>query len=167
MKPWHQLPVPKGPRTSRRLARRRVSRAPYVGAWLLAGALGACAPIVHTDGQIPDPVKLASIEPGVQTREQVAKLLGTPSSVTTFGDDTWYYISRRTSRIAFLEPEVLEQRVVVINFDKDGVVRGVRQYGLDDANKIAPVARTTPTKGKQLTILDQMIGNLNRGYAKR
>jgi len=159
------VPAPMRPNTGP--FARRLRHGLPLGALLLAGALGACSPIIHTDGQIPDPVKLASIQPGVQTRKEVAKLLGSPSSVTTFGDNTWYYVSRRTTQIAFLTPDVLEQRVIAINFNKKGVVRSVRQFGLDDATNISPVSRTTPTKGKQLTILDQMIGNLNRGYATK
>lgn len=133
-----------------------------LAAGLVAGVLASCAPMVHTDGQIPDPVKLASVQIGVQTQDEVAEMLGTPSSIGTFDPNTWYYISKRTSTTAFLEPDVLEQRVVVINFDDSGVVRGVRLYGLDDANAISPVGRSTPTKGKQLTVLDQMLGNLGR-----
>lgn len=143
---------------------RRPTRGLLAG--LVAGVLASCAPMVHTDGQIPDPVKLASVQIGVQTQEEVAEMLGTPSSVGTFDPNTWYYISKRTSTTAFLEPDVLEQRVVVINFDDSGVVRGVRLYGLDDAAEISPVGRATPTKGKQLTVLDQMIGNLNRYGAR-
>jgi outer membrane protein assembly factor BamE (lipoprotein component of BamABCDE complex) len=138
----------------------------WLAAVLVAGALASCAPMVHTDGQIPDPVKLASIQLGVQTQEEVAEMLGTPSSVGTFDPNTWYYISKRTSTTAFLEPDVLEQRVVVINFDESGVVRGMRLYGLNDATEISPVGRSTPTKGKELTVLDQMIGNLNRYSAR-
>ena len=133
-------------------------------AFLVAGGLAACSPMIHTDGQVPDPVKIASIEPGVYTRDQVAELLGTPSTVSTFDGNVWYYITKRTSTTAFLEPEVLEQRVVVISFDESGLVRNVSQRGLESANEVLPVARATPTKGKTLTVWDQMIGNLNRGY---
>lgn len=154
------------PERPRRLAGMPYSVAGLAASLVVAGALGACSPMIHTDGQIPDPVKLASIEPGVQTQDEVKKLLGTPSTVGTFDANTWYYISKRTTTTAFLEPDVLEQRVVVVNFDDAGIVRGVRIYGLDQANSVAPVGRATPTKGKELTILDQMVGNLNR-YTKR
>ncbi len=152
--------------TRRRRAGLRAGSTGVLAVGLVAGALAACAPMVHTDGQIPDPVKLASIEPGVQTQEEVVRMLGSPSSVATFDQNTWYYISKRTSTTAFLKPDVLEQRVVVINFDDSGVVRGMRLYGLDDANDITPVGRSTPTKGKELTVLDQMIGNLTRYNAR-
>lgn len=138
-----------------------------IGAWVLAGALGACSPMIHTDGQVPDPVKLASIEPGVQTRDEVRKLLGTPSTVSIVDENTWYYITKRTSTLAFLEPEVVDQRVVVISFDDTGVVRGIQQFGLEDAAEVSPAGGATPTKGRQLTIWDQMLGNLNRFPTKR
>lgn len=136
-----------------------------LGLWLLAGAVGACSSTVHTDGQIPDPVKLASIEPGVQTQDEVMTLLGTPSSTSVVDGGTWYYISKRTSTFAFFEPEVLDQRVVAISFDDSGVVTNVERYELADANDVSPVGRKTPTKGRQLTVWDQMVGNLGR-YSK-
>lgn len=133
-----------------------------VAAAAVALVLGACEPIIHTDGQVLDEQKLAAIQPGVQTESDIQDLLGTPSSTSVFGTKTWLYISKRTSRIAFLEPDVLEQNVTEIKFDDAGVVSSIRQYGLGEAKDVAPVARTTPTEGKKLTFLDQMIGNLNR-----
>jgi len=124
--------------------------------------LGACEPIIHTDGQVVDEQKLAAIQPGVQTQSDVEDLLGTPSSASVFGEKTWLYMSKRTSRIAFFEPSILEQNITEIRFDDTGLVASVRQYGLGQAKEVAPVARTTPTEGKKLTFLDQMLGNLNR-----
>lgn len=129
-----------------------------LGAVLLCG----CATTIHTDGQIPDAEKLASIQPGVQSEEQVKKLIGSPSSESIFGPKTYYYISKRTSQFAFLDPSVEEQKVIEISFDDGGKVDSIRQYGLNDAKEVSPVAQTTPTKGKHLTILDQMLGNLNK-----
>ncbi|NIR45904.1 MAG: outer membrane protein assembly factor BamE, partial [Gemmatimonadetes bacterium] len=63
-------------------------------------ALAACSPTRVTSGNLPDPDKVAQIEPGKQTRAQVAALLGTPSSVSTFDGQAWYYIGKRTERLA-------------------------------------------------------------------
>lgn len=142
-----------------RLLRRCVAA---VGLGILGLALAGCEPRIHTDGMIPDPIKLASIKPGRQNETQVRELLGTPSTRSMFGDTTWYYISKRTKTIAFFDPETLEQRVVAISFDRSGVVNGIRQYSMNDAIDVSPESRTTPTKGKTLTIWDQMLGNLNR-----
>ena len=133
-----------------------------LAATALAVLLSACAPNLVQRGNLPDPELLSRIQPGSQTRIQVANLLGSPSSIATFGDEVWYYISSQTQTIAFYAPEVLEQKVVAIAFDDDGRVKNVRTYGLEDAQEIEPVARITPTGGREITVLEQLIGNLGR-----
>ncbi len=127
---------------------------------MLAGA--ACSPTIDNRGYVPDKEALERVKPGSQTRADVSELLGTPSSVTPFSDDTWIYIQRKTSTIAFLEPRVLEQNVVVIDFDDAGIVKDVRRYTLEDGKLIDPVTRTTPAPGKELSFLEQLIGNVGR-----
>src|SRR5690606_8431773 len=51
--------------------------------------LGACAKDIVTHGYQVDQHRLAMIEPGVTSREEVARLLGTPSSIAPFDDQTW------------------------------------------------------------------------------
>jgi outer membrane protein assembly factor BamE (lipoprotein component of BamABCDE complex) len=129
---------------------------------LLAFALAACQPTIDQRGNLPDKSKLADIEPGVTTKEMVSQILGTPSSVSTFGDKTWYYISRRTEQTAFFEPEVLDQQVVVVAFDDGGVVRDVQHLNLADGRSVDPSARETPSAGKELGFVEQLVGNLGK-----
>jgi outer membrane protein assembly factor BamE (lipoprotein component of BamABCDE complex) len=143
-----------------RQKRRRIRQ---VAAGLFAvGAVAACSPTVDNRGYVPDPTALERVKPGRQTRGDVADILGTPSSVTPFTDDTWIYIHRKTSTVAFFEPKVLEQNVVVVDFDDAGLVRDVRRYSLEDGKLIDPVTRKTPAPGKELTFLEQLIGNIGR-----
>ena len=136
-------------------------RSAFIAA-LTLGCLTACESTIHTDGQIPDAEKLATIQPGVQTKTQVEKLIGTPSTRSTFGPSTWYYITKRTSQFAFFDPETQDQKVIEISFDDSGKVSGIKQYNLADAQNVTPSSRITPSKGKHLTFLDQMIGNMNK-----
>ncbi|MSP83406.1 MAG: outer membrane protein assembly factor BamE [Alphaproteobacteria bacterium] len=128
----------------------------------VAFVLGACQPVVHVRGHILDDDAVASLEPGATTRDDVLDSLGSPSSVNAFGSETWYYIYGRSEVFAFFKPEVLDQRVVAIAFAEDGTVKDVKRYELDDRQEIEPVARTTPTFGKQLGLLQQLLGNLGR-----
>ena len=91
-----------------------------------------------------------------------AILNGTPSAVSTFDNEAWYYVGSRTSRFAFLEPEILERTVLVIRFDKDGIVRQVERLSKEDGRDVQVVERKTPTRGRELTILEQLIGNVGR-----
>ena len=139
------------------------------GAALAAGLLlgiAACTPTVDSRGYVPNQALLDQIKPGVDNRESVKRMLGTPTSADPFRDQTWYYISRKTETVAFFEPTVLEQNVVAVDFDAKGIVTKVERYGLEDGKKVDVVTRETPTRGRELTVLGQMFGNLGRFNSK-
>ncbi len=127
-----------------------------------AMALAACSTTVEQRGNLPPSDEIAQIHPGKTTKDQVIKILGTPSSVGVFNEKNWYYVSARTKQFAFFKPEVLDQQVFVINFNDDGVVRAVDHKTLKDGQAIVPIARATPAPGRELTFLEQVIGNLGR-----
>ena len=91
----------------------------------MASALAGCAPIVDTRGNMVDSERMATVKVGQSGREQVLQSLGSPSATALFDDEVWYYIGKRTETLAFFAPEVLEQQVVVVRFDRDGVVSAI------------------------------------------
>jgi outer membrane protein assembly factor BamE (lipoprotein component of BamABCDE complex) len=129
---------------------------------LLALGLAGCVASVDQRGHLPEPEKIAQIQPGSTTRDQVAKILGTPSSTGVFNDKSWYYISRKTKRVAFLDPDVLDQQVFVVSFDGRGVVNGVDHKDLKDGREIQPAPGATPAPGRELTFVEQVLGNIGR-----
>ena len=114
---------------------------------LVAATLGGCVANVDQRGNLPETEKLAQIRPGSTTRDQVTKILGTPSSTGIFDDKRWYYISRKTKQVAFFDPDVLDQQVYIVNFDVAGVVRGVDHKDLKDGREIDPAPGATPAPG--------------------
>ena len=126
-----------------------------------AVAIGACSAVVDQRGNLPTPERIGEIHPGL-TKEQVVKILGSPSSMGVFNDGSWYYISRKTARISFFEPEVLDQQVFIITFDNNGIVRGVGHKTVADGREIEPAPGATPAPGRELTFLEQIIGNVGR-----
>ncbi|WP_029011190.1 outer membrane protein assembly factor BamE [Azospirillum halopraeferens] len=133
---------------------------------LLGLTATACAPTVATRGNMTDPELVSAIRAGESRREDVASLLGTPTSVGTFDPDVWYYIGQRTEKTAFFQPDVVERRVVVVQFDPSGVVSGVQQMDAEAGQDVSIVSRATPTHGREMTFLEQMIGNVGRFSAK-
>ena len=129
---------------------------------LAAAGLAACVASVDQRGNLPEPEKIAQIRPGRTTRDQVAKILGTPSSTGIFDDKRWYYISRKTQQVAFLDPDVLDQQVYIVNFDAKGVVQAVDHKELKDGREIEPAAGATPAPGRELTLVEQVLGNIGR-----
>ena len=131
-------------------------------AGLLAIGVGACVASVDQRGNLPEPEKIAQIQPGSTTRDQVVKILGTPSSTGVFDDKNWYYISRKTKRVAFLDPDVLDQQVFVVSFDGKGVVNSVDHKDLKDGREISMAPGATPAPGRELTFVEQVLGNIGR-----
>ncbi|MBL6935994.1 MAG: outer membrane protein assembly factor BamE [Alphaproteobacteria bacterium] len=125
-------------------------------------ALAACAASEHVDGQLPNPEKLAAVEIGVHTRDDVAKLIGSPSTTPPFDDDSWYYIKRVTQQVAFFEPVLMDQKIVAIVFGKEGTVADIILYHEEDGHEIAMVERITPTQGRKLSVWEQLLSNFGR-----
>ena len=133
-----------------------------LGCALAAALLAGCEPIVHQQGHIRDAEVLAQIEPGEQTREEVARMLGTPSAVGTFDDRRWYYITRRTETTAFYAPDLVDQDVTVIAFDENGIVAEVASMSIEEARAVEPVEEESPTRGRELSFFEQIFGNIGR-----
>jgi outer membrane protein assembly factor BamE (lipoprotein component of BamABCDE complex) len=145
----------------RMIGRYRRTLLAAVGLALTLGS-GACTARIDQRGNKPDEDQVVLINPGVDDKNRVAELIGTPSAISTFNDRTWYYISKRTETVAFFDPETVDQEVLAISFDDSGVVDNMRIYGPEDGRTIAYVDRTTPTEGNELTLIQQLLGNLGR-----
>lgn len=147
-----------GNRFNGKSAGRALRPAAIVLALLLAG----CVVSEDQRGNLPDPDKLAEIKPGTTTKEQVVKILGSPSSAGTFDDDTWYYISRKTKQVAFFSPDVLDQQVYIVDFNDQGIVKDVGHRTMADGTPITPAPGATPSPGRELSFMEQLIGNIGR-----
>jgi outer membrane protein assembly factor BamE (lipoprotein component of BamABCDE complex) len=134
---------------------------------LLGAALvgtGACTPLTTYTGFQAVDAKPTDIKPGEDTKSTVMSKLGSPSATSTFDPNIWYYITQVTERIAFYNPRVASREVVALNFDKDNErVLAVNSYTLKDGKVISFNGRETPTRGRELTILEQLLGNVSRG----
>jgi outer membrane protein assembly factor BamE (lipoprotein component of BamABCDE complex) len=124
--------------------------------------LAACAERVDVRGNLPDVEEVLQIQPGISSREEVVQVLGTPSTLSTFQDRTWYYIGQRQEQMAFFRPDVTERSVLTITFDPQGIVQETRMHTIEDAQDVELVARETPTEGRELTLLQQLIGNIGQ-----
>jgi outer membrane protein assembly factor BamE (lipoprotein component of BamABCDE complex) len=140
----------------------RVAKTRRWAAAFVALALAGCTISVDQRGNLPDPDKLAEIQPGTTTKEQVAKILGSPSSASTFNDDTWYYISRKTKQVAFFNAELLDQQVYIVDFNDRGVVTDIGHRAMEDGEHITPAPGATPAPGRELTFIEQLLGNIGR-----
>ena len=127
-------------------------------------AAAACSPQVSRHGFQPVDVQPADIVVGTDTRDTVRARLGSPSVVSTFEPDAvWFYISQTTAKYTFNLPEVTQRSVTQITFDEStGRVIGVENLDLEDGRQGAFNRRETPTRGRELTVIEQLLGTLGR-----
>ena len=121
-----------------------------------------CAPKIDIRGNLPDPDILSEIKTGDHSRMEVKEILGTPSSVTMFDQERWLYISERTETLAFFEPVVKERKVLILSFNKEGIVSKIEILDAESGKKIQPIPRTTATSGSDFGFFEQIFGNMGR-----
>jgi outer membrane protein assembly factor BamE (lipoprotein component of BamABCDE complex) len=144
---------------------RIVNRSGALAAALVA--LACCTNPVDQRGNLPDPDKLALIKPGTTDKATVTQLLGSPSSTAAFDANTWYYISQKTRPVAFFKPERVDQEVLAIDFDENGIVRDLQHKTMADGATIEPNPKATPAPGREFSVLEQLLGNLGRFSGKQ
>jgi outer membrane protein assembly factor BamE (lipoprotein component of BamABCDE complex) len=121
-----------------------------------------CLATTYQRGYVFDQASLDQVPVGA-SQEQVLLVLGTPSTIATVSGEAFYYISQRTEqKVAFLNPEVVDQRVLAIYFDSERRVSRIANYGIQDGKIFDFVSRTTATGGAELNFLRQIFGNLLR-----
>lgn len=138
----------------------RLSAAAIVAA---AAATAACSPVQTYNGFMPDRNNQEIPEPqvGVDTRDTVMQRFGSPSTTAVFDQTAWYYVSSVQERVAFYSPRITERRVMVVRFDGD-TVSSVEKFGLERGRIVAYNDEVTPTRGRELGVLEQLLGNVGQ-----
>ena len=128
---------------------------------LLLGSAPACTPVTAQHGNLLQDFQIEEVHVGEHTRSDVLRILGSPTTQSTFNNDVWYYIGQETEKRSILDQEVVEERIVAVTFDTNGIVNTIEH--LDGNRQNIPYARTkTPTHGNDLTFMQQLLGNLGR-----
>jgi outer membrane protein assembly factor BamE (lipoprotein component of BamABCDE complex) len=128
-----------------------------------AAATSACAPTHTYNGFLPDRNNQEIPDPqvGVDTRDTVVARFGSPSTTAVYDGTAWYYVSQVQESVAFYNPRITERRVMVVRFDGE-TVTGVEKYGLERGRLVNYSDDVTPTRGRELGFLEQLLGNVGR-----
>lgn len=145
------------------MSRRLVSSLARIAAIGVVGTiLSGCIGEDIRHGYQIDQAALATVKPGMSA-EQVLQILGTPSTVSTVGNKSWYYISQNTRRtVLFLGEQVEDQKVTAVYFTAGFKVERVALYGLQDGKVFDFIERTTPSSGADRAFLSQLFRGLTR-----
>ena len=138
-----------------KLALLKVSNA-VAAATLVAG----CASNHVHKGVVLDQQLASAIQPGVDNKASVEKLLGRPTFTGQFTPNEWYYVSRDTNQLAFRNPRTARQTVLNVSFDAKGNVTAINRTGKELVMNVDPTHRSTPTLGRKKSFFDELFGGI-------
>ena len=129
----------------------------------VALAVAACSANIAHRGYLEKPGAFGQVHEGM-AKSEVEGILGSPSTTASinYQGDSYYYISSTTEQKAFLNPKEVDRQVIAIRFDQNDQVASLGQYGLEDGKIIDINTRTTPTRGRELTMIQQIFGNIGK-----
>ena len=119
------------------------------------------------NGQIPDGEMLTKLRLNEDNKQVIDQLLGSPSFKGEFGDNSYYYFSTISDKIAFLEPDVIEQKIIQLKFDDKDILDKIYLYEKNDSKEILMSSNFTKTTGREISILEQMISNFGLGMGTK
>ena len=130
-------------------------------AMLLVAPVAGCGAQIDRHGHVFMDVDVQQVQPGM-SKDQVKLALGSPDTTGTINGDAYYYISTTQKSYAFFKPWEIDRVVVAVYFDKNQTVQQVAHYGLQDGVVVNYAKDETPARGKDLSMVDQLLGNLSQ-----
>jgi len=138
---------------------------------LFALSLSACQS-VDIRGQHVTDQAIGEINTKKPSADEVISLIGTPTYVPEYTKDTWYYVQRSSTRRAWFNPKVIEQRIVKISFSNSKAQSAILITNSHDEN-LAISSEFTKTGGTEQNGMQKFVKNIGRfnkttdGKAKR
>ncbi len=115
-----------------------------------------------SDLQITDDEIIERVKPSKTGEIDVLKLLGSPTTLSDYGDRTFFYIWSDEVVWGPSKPRVVNQKILAVSFNENHIVRAVKFYDIRDAKNIECVSDRTKIKGKKIGIIEQFIQNIGR-----
>ena len=133
-------------------------RPSLIGLVLLA--FSACERPLETNGKYLNDAEAEALRRGLSA-EQVREQLGTPSYISAVDKNFWAYVGTRSQMRVFNNPRPVERRIFALRFS-NGVVRDIVQLDVRDGRQIYPNPDRTPTSGRTVGLIEELLGNIGR-----
>ncbi|MBT4567021.1 outer membrane protein assembly factor BamE [Rhodobacteraceae bacterium nBUS_24] len=131
-----------------------------IGASAALILLSACSAQYRAHGYMPQQEEVDGLVVGVDNRDSVAKSLGVPSSGGVARDNAYFYVRSRIQQGALGRPTEVDREVLVLSFNKQGVLSNIERFGLQDGTVVSLEHRVTKTAGPELSLIRQIIGSV-------
>ncbi len=128
---------------------------------LILFTCSCCIKTAYTSGHLFEEDELSALHKA-KYKQDIENILGSPTSTSTFGQETWYYITTKKEQIAFLQAKVIEQNIIEITFNSDNSINKVYRYNEKDAKPLELVEEYTVSKGTESRTMQKFFYNVGR-----
>lgn len=136
-------------------------------ALLCTVSLAACSAakqdewFVTHNGNMPSEERIARIGEG-DSKDDVVAILGAPSAIIPFDDNTWIYMSSDVKRVAFFQPKEVDRSILKITFNNNDKVSEVIRLSKKDGKDITPSSEKTEVKGQNPGFFRKYFGGVGQ-----
>ena len=99
-------------------------------------ALCSCQPRITKHGNFINPENIKLIKKTKLNKSEVIEIFGEPTVKSTFSDNVWYYITLVQHEKAYFEIKNLENKILVISFDENQLVKKYKILTENDTSEI-------------------------------
>ena len=118
--------------------------------------------VIDNHGQIyEENANFEELEIGKTTKNEVVKLLGSPSTTSNFDEEqSWIYINSEFRRFIFLDGTNTDQKILILSFNQN-VLNNKELLSKNDINNIKYEESVTDSRGKKVNWVKEFFTNLN------
>jgi outer membrane protein assembly factor BamE (lipoprotein component of BamABCDE complex) len=126
----------------------------------------SCIKTIRISGHLFEEEEIKSLKL-INNKYDLEALLGSPTSVSSFGQETWYYITSKKESVAFFADKVIEQNIIAVSFSNNGDITSIARYNEKDYNKAELVTEYSLIKGNDSTVTQDLFKNFGRFRNKK
>ena len=109
--------------------------------------------------------KQNSLTVNVSNKNDIRKILGTPSTTSKFDTDIWIYIERKQTQSEFKnlgQMKIYKNDILVLELNNHGILIEKNFYNLDDMKNLKIVENKTTTSNKKSTFVYDFFSTLRQ-----
>jgi len=99
---------------------------------------------------------------GRTSKSDVLEFMGSPTTESSYGESTFYYIAQKQISKSFFQPKIEQQDVVALTFNSKGILTQAKHYDMNDYKAMQLDETRTTLKGNEMGMLEQMMHNVGR-----
>jgi outer membrane protein assembly factor BamE (lipoprotein component of BamABCDE complex) len=123
----------------------------------------SCQPRISQHGNFINYDNLHLIKKTKLNKSEVIEIFGEPTTKSTFSDSVWYYITLTQHEKAYYEIKNIENKVLVITFDKNQYVKKFKLLSEEDTTEIdISYPNGVSSSDEDLSIIQEFFSILSR-----